>query len=215
MHLSLAKLCFLCLKVNSSFREDADLKLTDTASPAVPVYFPEECGLVFMRQSPSRVHLQSVAAASQQSLWPGSSPQLPTGYPSPKLCFHCIVQQQTVQKASGCLSDFPGWFVPAESCLLPRYVCPPSPAAAQLTSGHCSHCLVPDLLQTCSKCLFPIISQPLVSVSMWGAPAQPHVPLHGALGSPAGTPGSPRASLPPALLEGMLKEASAVGIFGA
>lgn len=59
---------FHVYKWNSLLREDADLNLTDTTGPAVPGYFPKECVLVFMRQSPSRVHLQSVTAALQQRL---------------------------------------------------------------------------------------------------------------------------------------------------
>ena len=72
-----AHLCISCLqnfvfhvyKWNLLFREKDDLNLTDTNSPALPISlnFTKECVLVFMRNSHSLVHLQSVTAVLQQN----------------------------------------------------------------------------------------------------------------------------------------------------
>lgn len=75
--LSDAYLCISCLqnfvfhvyKWNSLFREKDYLNLSDTNTPVLPISsnLTKECGLVFMRNSHSLVHLQSVTAVLQRN----------------------------------------------------------------------------------------------------------------------------------------------------
>lgn len=134
IHASLTyKTLFPCLKWNSLFREDADLRLTDTASPAGPVYFPKGSGSVFMRHSPCNQSLLCSRVKNPDHIHHCSCPQM-TLIPNCAFTAHCQWQQQSL-KGSGCFSELLGCSVPPESCSLPRYMVPHPSSTAQGTSG--------------------------------------------------------------------------------
>lgn len=134
---------FHVYKWNGLFREDADLNLTDTTSPAVPGYFPKECVLVFMRQSPSRVHLQSVTAALQQRLLNRFITTTAYRLFCSKIVFS-LHSTNGSNKKSKRAQDVSLTCLAAISHLRAGCCsgtwCPCSSAPAQVTSGHCSSC---------------------------------------------------------------------------
>lgn len=158
--------CIFCLqnfglhacKWNSLFREKDDLNLTDTNSStlSISLNFTEERALVFMRNSHSLAHLQSVTAGLQQNkdLWTDPSLQLPNENSILKSCLHCT----TLTAATKGLNGLKVFLQLAQllfliSELVTTRVCIPPSLQYQLSlpSSRCYNCFG---MKTAEECIF-------------------------------------------------------------